>query len=42
MNENKNSDTPQIADQPVPLWIKIMWVFAVAWVLTYIYTGLKG
>lgn len=40
MSENNNTNIPRIDDQPVPLWIKIMWLFAITWVLTYIYLGL--
>lgn len=42
MTENNDPNIPKIDDQPVPLWIKVMWVIAIAWVCTYIVTGLKS
>ncbi len=34
--------SPRMGNRPVPLWIKFMWVLGIAWVLAYIYLGLRS
>lgn len=40
--DDKVSDEVPVSDhKPVPTWIKVMWLFAVAWMLAYVIMGLK-
>jgi hypothetical protein len=39
MSENQE---PKIGESGIPLWIKMMWVCGVAWVVTYIFLGLRS
>jgi len=42
--ENSNNDkdlVPQVDHKPIPLWIKVMWILGVAWIILYIFQGLK-
>ncbi len=36
------NENPKIGESGVPLWIKIMWTFAVAWILVYIFLALQS
>ncbi len=39
---NHQNENPQIGESGVPLWIKIMWVFAVCFVATYMFMALRS
>ena len=42
--EDKQAETniPEVADQRVPLWIKLMWVGFVIWLIWYVVMGLQS
>lgn len=35
-------EVPQIGESGVPLWIKIMWIFAVCWILSYMFLMMRS
>lgn len=35
------SERPTVGSGKVPAWVKVMWIFGVAWILYYIVTGLQ-
>lgn len=41
MEHEKNLERPQIGSAKVPLWIKIMWAFGIAWIIGYALLGLQ-
>ncbi|MBZ0137689.1 MAG: hypothetical protein K8I27_15090 [Planctomycetes bacterium] len=36
------TNIPEVADQRVPLWIKLMWVGFVVWLIWYVVMGLQS
>ncbi len=35
-------EVPPVDHKPIPAWIKLMWLFAVGWMLTYVLMGLRS
>lgn len=36
-----DKEKPSVAEQKIPLWIKVMWFLGITWVLSYVYLGLQ-
>lgn len=39
--QSKPMMEPSAGHSKIPLWIKVMWVFGIAWVIGYVFFGLQ-
>ncbi|MCB9936424.1 MAG: hypothetical protein H6840_12115 [Planctomycetes bacterium] len=40
--EKAETTIPEVADQKVPLWIKLMWLGFIIWIIWYVIMGLQS
>jgi hypothetical protein len=40
--EKAETTIPEVAEQKMPLWIKLMWLGAIIWIIWYVVMGLQS